>query len=74
MNIQLITQILQIIFSVFLVVAILIQSKGVGLYSGVGGSIGFYRSRRGLEKLIFVMTIIVAVALAVNSIVITLVG
>ena len=72
MNILLIVQILQIFISIVLVILILLQTKGVGLYSGVGGSIGFYRSRRGLEKLIFILTIILAIALAANSIAITL--
>ncbi len=54
--------ILQIIVSVILVVLILLQERSAGLsgiFGGEGG--GFYQTRRGLEKLIFVATIVLAV-------------
>jgi len=67
-------QIIQIITAVSLVVLVLIQSKGKGLSSTLSGSIGFYRSRRGLEKVIFIATIVFSVALVANSIAIILLG
>ena len=67
MKILLISQTLQIIASVLLVVLVLIQSKGKGLSSTVGASVGFYRSRRGLEQIIFIVTILVSVFLVANS-------
>ena len=54
---------LQITSAVLLVVLILIQQRGSGISSTFGGeSAGFlsYRSRRGFEKLIFLLTIVMA--------------
>lgn len=54
--------ILQIIVSVLLVVFILIQQKGSALGSsfGGGGSSSLHTKRRGMEKNIFVTTIVLA--------------
>lgn len=53
--------IIQIIISVFLVVAILLQQKGAGLGSALGGdSSNIYSTRRGAEKIIFYATIALA--------------
>lgn len=57
---MLILKIVQLIISVLLIVAILTQSKGVGLSAAFGGS-DFQSSRRGAEKVLFVVTIILAV-------------
>lgn len=67
-------QILQVIFSIVVVILVLIQSKGGGFSSGIGNSIGFYRSRRGLEKLVFIITIIIGIALVGNSLALVLLG
>ena len=72
MNWIVITQILQIAVSALLILTILVQSKGTGLFSAFTGSIGFYRSRRGLEKLIFILTIILGLMLILNSLIIIL--
>lgn len=69
-----ILQILQILLSVLMILLVLIQSKGGGFASGIGGSIGFYRSRRGLEKAVFIVTIVVAVAMVVNSFLLIVLG
>jgi len=61
---------LQIIVSVLLVVLVILQQRGSGLSSTFGGeSVSFlsYRSRRGFEKLIFILTIVVAAAFLVIS-------
>lgn len=60
-------QIIQIFVSLALIGLVLIQSKGGGFASGIGNSISFYRSRRGLEKLVFVVTIVLGIALVANS-------
>ena len=55
--------IIQIIISVLLVVLILLQERSAGLsgiFGGEGG--GVYQTRRGLEKMIFIGTIVLAVA------------
>lgn len=50
------------IFSaVLLIMVILLQNQGSSLGSGFGGETNFYRSKRGLEKGLFYLTIILAV-------------
>lgn len=51
----------QIAVSVLLIGAILLQQKGGGLGSAFGGDGQVYRSRRGIEKVLFILTIILAV-------------
>ncbi len=50
----------QVIISVLLITVILLQQRGGGLSSVFGGSGDVYRTRRGIEKSIFVATIILA--------------
>ena len=56
-----ILSIAQIIFAVLLIIAILVQQRGAGLGGIFGGSSGVYRTKRGIEKTLFVLTIIFAV-------------
>ncbi|MDC0449121.1 preprotein translocase subunit SecG [bacterium] len=70
MNYLQISKIAQIVFAILLTLLILLQSKGGGLTSGIGNSIGMYRSRRGVEKTIFIFTIGLAILLVVNSLLI----
>ena len=60
--------IVQIIVSCLLIVIILLQAKGSGLSTVFGGEGGFYRSRRGVEKLFLYFTIILTVLFLVLSI------
>jgi preprotein translocase subunit SecG len=48
---------LQIVVSIFLIAAILLQSQGTGLGSTWGGGGETYHTRRGLEKVLFYLTI-----------------
>jgi preprotein translocase subunit SecG len=59
----------QIIVSALLVGAILIQAKGTGLEAGAvfGGSGEFYSSRRGVERVVFISTIVLSGLFAVLS-------
>lgn len=59
MNKQIIL-IIQIVISLLLMGAILMQSKGAGLGQAFGGSGGFYSSRRGIEKILYRATLILA--------------
>ncbi|MBI3103736.1 preprotein translocase subunit SecG [Candidatus Daviesbacteria bacterium] len=59
---------IQIIFGVLLVLVIIIQQKGSGLGSAFGGELGFYRTKRGAEKLLFYATIVLSVAFLISSI------
>ena len=58
----------QIIISVALIAAILLQSKGTGLGSVFGGDSSVFRTRRGAEKGLFQLTIVLAVAFGLLSI------
>jgi preprotein translocase subunit SecG len=51
----------QVVVSVLLIIAILLQSRGTGLGSAFGGSGGVYLTKRGLEKKLFIATIVLAV-------------
>ena len=51
----------QIIVSVALIVAILLQSRGTGLSGTFGGDSAVYRSRRGVERRLWQFTIILLI-------------
>ncbi len=52
----------QIIVSVVLIVLILLQERSAGLSGLLGGEGGgYYQTRRGLEKTVFISTIVLAV-------------
>lgn len=62
--------VIQIIISVALMVLILLQTKGSGLGSLFGGSdSGIYTTRRGVEKTLFNLTIVLAVTFFVVAII-----
>ncbi|KKU05125.1 MAG: Preprotein translocase, SecG subunit [Parcubacteria group bacterium GW2011_GWA2_45_30] len=52
--------IIQLIVSVLLAGAILLQQRGGGLSPVFGGEGAVYRTRRGMEKTLFIGTIILA--------------
>lgn len=52
--------IVQILVSLLLIWAILLQQRGGGLGAIFGGESNIYQTRRGMEKFIFVSTIILA--------------
>jgi protein translocase SecG subunit len=52
----------QIILGVALIAGVLIQSKGEELGGIFGGQQGVYQTRRGADKLLFTITIFVAIA------------
>ncbi len=60
--------IIQIVLSATLVILVLLQSKGTGLGSTFGGDIGFYRTRRGVEKMLFYLTILVVALFLISSV------
>lgn len=53
--------VIQIVISVLLAAAILLQQRGTGLSATFGGEGNVYRTKRGLEKIIFTATIVLAV-------------
>lgn len=66
---QLITKILpylQIFISIILVTTILLQQSGAGVGGALGGGDGvsFHHTRRGFEKFLFILSIVLGVLLA----------
>ena len=53
--------IVQIIISIALMALTVMQSKGAGLGRMFGGDSSIYRTRRGIEKTVFKVTIVLAV-------------
>ena len=51
----------QIIIAVLLMVAILLQNRGAGLGGVFGGGGGVYLTKRGLEKKLYIATIVLAI-------------
>ncbi len=71
MNTQKILLISEIIVSIGLVLAILLQRQGSGLsgmLGGGGGGANPYKTRRGLEKILYVSTIVLAVVIFIITI------
>lgn len=60
--------IIQVVIAVLLIAAILIQERGTGLGSTFGGEGGIYRSKRGVERILFVATIALSILFALNAI------
>ncbi|EKE15448.1 MAG: hypothetical protein ACD_12C00014G0002 [uncultured bacterium] len=61
--------ILNIIFSVLIVIFILIQGRGAGLGSAWGGGGEMFQTRRGMEKIIlWLTTVFIIIFLAVSLI------
>lgn len=58
----------QIIVASAMVIVILLQAKGSGLSTVFGGEGGFYRSKRGVEKLFVYLTIILAALFLILSV------
>ena len=63
----------QIIISGSLIAVILLQAKGTGLGRAWGGSGEFYRSKRGVEKILFRATIVLAFLFLLSSFVLLLI-
>jgi len=55
-----ILNIIQIVIACLLIAAILLQQRGTGLSATFGGEGGVYFKKRGMEKVIFTATIILA--------------
>ncbi|KKR48947.1 MAG: Preprotein translocase, SecG subunit [Candidatus Magasanikbacteria bacterium GW2011_GWC2_40_17] len=53
--------IIQIITAVLLTAAILLQAKGTGLSGVFGGEGNIFRTKRGMEKILFYATVVLAI-------------
>ncbi|MDD2257704.1 MAG: preprotein translocase subunit SecG [Patescibacteria group bacterium] len=54
-------KIAQLVISLLLILVVLLQNRGTGLGSTFGGSGGVYLTKRGLEKKLFIATIVLAI-------------
>lgn len=59
----------QILLGLILIACIILQSKGTGLGTTFGGDMGFYGTKRGAEKLLFIVTIVIAFLFLMSSII-----
>lgn len=71
MNLNTILPIVTIVSATLMIVAILLQQRGASLGAGFGGSSELYTTRRGLDKNLFDVTIVLAV-IFVGSIIVAL--
>ena len=66
-NIQKILLIVQIVICAVLVVAVLLQNRAEGLGKMFGGGGEVFRTKRGLEKVLYYTTIVLIIALIAIS-------
>jgi protein translocase SecG subunit len=52
--------IIQIVVSILLIISILLQGRGAGVSGVFGGESAVYQTKRGLEKFLFILTIILS--------------
>jgi len=57
----------QVLVSIALMLAILLQARGAGLSGTFGGDSAVYRSRRGIEKRLFQFTIVLGALFVIFS-------
>ncbi len=58
----------QLLVSIALIAAVLLQARGTGLSGAFGGDSAVYRSRRGVEKRLWQFTIVLLALFVVFSI------
>lgn len=61
---------IQIVLAVILVIAILLQRTGAQIGGAFGGSDNFssaFHTRRGFEKTLFIITIVIGILFAISS-------
>ena len=61
--------IIQIIISVLLIISIILQNRGQGLSSTFGGGGESYRSKRGMEKFLLYLTVILVILFTITLII-----
>ena len=59
-----ILQIIEVVISILLILMILVQQRGTGLGGVFGGEGNVFVARRGIEKSLFIVTIILGVLFA----------
>ena len=64
-----IIDIIQLVSAIALIIAIILQNRGTGLGSAFGGEGNVYRAKRGMEKTLFRLTIVLAIIFFATAIV-----
>lgn len=64
--------IIQIALAILLITAILLQHRGTGLGGAFASEAGFYKSKRGLEKILFNFTIALSIGFVIIVVVNTI--
>jgi preprotein translocase subunit SecG len=55
-------KVIQLILAILLIASILLQNRGTGLSATFGGSGGVHMARRGVDRMLYWVTIFLAVA------------
>ncbi len=66
MSIESVLQITTIVSAVLMMLAILLQQRGASLGAGFGGSSELYTTRRGFDKNLFEVTVVLAVVFVLS--------
>lgn len=61
--------IIQIALGLILIGLVLLQVKGTGLGSTFGGEMGFYHTKRGVEKMLFKLTMVIVFLFLASAVV-----
>ncbi len=61
LSLQTTLNIAQLLVSVALSIVLLLQAKGSGFGAGLGGQTSVFRTRRGIEKTLFQLTIVLVI-------------
>lgn len=69
MNLDTVLQITTIVSSALMIITILLQQRGASLGAGFGSSGELYTTRRGLDKNLFEVTIVLAVVFILSIVV-----
>ena len=69
MNINTILQVITVVSAVLMILAILLQQRGASLGAGFGSSGELFTTRRGLDKNLFDVTIVLSVIFVLSILV-----
>lgn len=58
---QSVLNIIQLVLAVFLIVIVMLQQRGAGLGATFGGSSAVYNTKRGIDKVLFQVTIVTSI-------------
>lgn len=60
--------IFQVVISILLILVILFQEKGVGLSATFGGGGEFYKSKRGIDRVLFIITVALSILFVLTAV------